>query len=57
MVEGESQFAAEGVGFEPTIPYGMRPFQDRALGHYATPPFRVLIGNPRIRSTKSIEVF
>ena len=29
---------AEGVGFEPTIPCGIRDFQARALGHYAIPP-------------------
>lgn len=29
---------AERVGFEPTIPFGIRAFQARALGHYATSP-------------------
>lgn len=29
---------AEGEGFEPSIPCGIRAFQARALGHYATLP-------------------
>ncbi len=29
---------AEGEGFEPSIPFGMPPFQDGALSRYATPP-------------------
>ncbi len=29
---------AEGAGFEPAIPFGIRAFQARALGRYATPP-------------------
>lgn len=34
---------AEGEGVEPSIPCGIRAFQARALGHYATPP--MLINN------------
>ncbi len=29
---------AEGVGFEPTVPFGTHAFQACALGHYATLP-------------------
>ena len=34
-------YDAEGEGFEPSIPCGMPPFQDGALGHYATLPYEV----------------
>ena len=37
---------AEGAGFEPAIPFGIRAFQARALGRYATPP------KYKIQSTK-----
>ena len=31
---------AERAGFEPAIPCGIRAFQARALGHYATSPIQ-----------------
>ena len=37
-----SNFLAEGARFELAIPCGMRAFQARALGHYATPPLAYL---------------
>ena len=29
---------AEGVGFEPTVPYGTTVFKTAAIDHSATPP-------------------
>ena len=37
-VESFSEAKAEREGFEPSIPCGIRAFQARALGLYATSP-------------------
>ncbi len=31
--------SAEGVGFEPTVPFGTTVFKTVAFNHSATPPF------------------
>ena len=43
---------AEGVGFEPTAPFGVTGFQDQLLKPLGHPSMIVLIGDPSATRTR-----
>ena len=48
--------STEGVGFEPTVPFGTLVFKTRAINHSTTPPGGWVCEDPRKLSHKNVQL-